>query len=274
MQWFPVLLVAIFALFVQLHCLRHEPWHDFRPWKVGNFIAGETYSKSPEIDFVFQYKNNADGSIREITMDELSNIAEDSLQSNDLEMNYTYYDRIEKIITPGINARLADFSITDLEQKQDIKNNVIISPSYTFIIFIRDVTEVTSARFTSTKNLIEELEANSMDYYVITGSLPEETVLFNTENQVDIHFYFSDITPLKTAIRNNPGVILLKEGYVIDKWSFRDIPSMENIKESMSGYEKKLEKYKLKHPPVLPAGETQQPLKKERLENNKEISVN
>ena len=40
------LLVGLIAiLFVQIYCLRHEPWHDFRPWYKGNFIAAETYSK-------------------------------------------------------------------------------------------------------------------------------------------------------------------------------------------------------------------------------------
>ncbi|MDR1878399.1 MAG: DoxX family membrane protein [Bacteroidales bacterium] len=251
-QWLPLLLAGGFSLFTQIYCLRHEPWHDFRPWKTGNFIAGETYSQAPEIDFIFRYKNNVDNTVREITMSELTEISDDSIQSLDLETNYTYYDRIEKVITPGINARLADFSITDPEQKQDIKNDVILSNNYTLIIFMHDVTKVTPDRFASVKKLIEEAEAGQMDYVVVTGSLPQETILFNTENNTDIHFYFSDITPLKTAIRNNPGVILIKDGYVLDKWSFRDIPSISELKAEMPEYEKNLIKYKQKHPPVLP----------------------
>ncbi|MDR0605047.1 MAG: DoxX family protein [Bacteroidales bacterium] len=253
-QWLPLLLVAGFSLFVQIHCLRHEPWHDFRPWKVGNFIAGETYSQAPVVDYVFQYKNNTTGSIKEITMEELSLIAEDSIQSVDLENNYTWHDRIEKIIQEGINAPLADFTITDIRNKNDIKNNIITSPNYTFIIFMRDVREITPEKFEPIRNLIRDLDANNWDYIVITGSLLQETEMFNKENNTDIYFYFSDITPLKTAIRNNPGVILIKQGYVIDKWSFRDIPSIETIKASIPEYDEDLEKYKKKHPPLLPDG--------------------
>ena len=249
-QWLPIALVTAFSLFTMLHCLRHEPWHDFRPWKVGNYIAGETYSQAPEVDFVFQYKKNTNGSIVEITMDELSEIADDSTRNEDLENNYTFFGRKEKIIIPAVNARLADFSITDKEQNIDIKNEVILSPDYTFIIFIRDVTEVTPERFASTKKFIAESDENQMNYYVLTGSLTQEADTFNIINQTDIHFYYSDITPLKTAIRNNPGVILIKDGYVLDKWAFRDIPSMSKIKEDMPAYEKKLEKYKQKNPPM------------------------
>ena len=254
-QWFPMILVLGFSLFALFSCLRYEPWHDFRPWKVGNFIAGETYSQAPEVDFVFQYKNNADGSMKELTMDDLSAIANDSLQSEDFETNYTYHNRIEKIIKPGIYASLGDFSITDLIQKKDIKNEIITSPEYTFIIFIRDVTEITPQKFETTKTLIQELKANEMNYVVLTASLQQETEAFNKEYNTDIYFYYSDATPLKTAIRNNPGVILIKEGYVMDKWSYRGIPSLEDIKASFNKYEKKLEKYKVKRPPVLPTGE-------------------
>lgn len=249
-QWLPMILVGCFALFTMLYCLRHEPWHDFRPWKVGNYIAGETYSQAPEVDFVFQYKNNINGSMMEITMDELTEISDDSIRSEDLENNYTFIGRKEKILKPAINASLADFSITDKVQNHDIKNSVIISDEYTFIIFIRDVTEVTPNRFASTKKFIQECDANHMNYYVLTGSLEKEVDTFNIINNTDIHFYYSDITPLKTAIRNNPGVILIKDGYVLDKWAFRDIPSMGKIKNSMPKYERKLEKYKKKNPPM------------------------
>ena len=254
-QWFPMILVCGFSLFAMFDCLRHEPWHDFRPWKIGNFIAGQTYSQAPEVDFVFQYKNNTDGSIREITMEELSAIADDSLQSADLEENYTYHNRAEKIIKQGIYATIGDFTIMDLNQKNDIKNEIITSDDYTFIIFIRDVTEVTPEKFATTKKLIQELELDSIKHVVLTGSLQQETEVFNKENEVEIYFYYSDITPLKTAIRNNPGVILLKEGYVIDKWSYRDIPSIEKIKNTYPEYEQKLEKYKIKQPPILPSSE-------------------
>ena len=261
-QWFPALLVVGFSIFMQFHCLRHEPWHDFRPWKVGNFIASETYSEAPVVDFVFHYRHKTDGFILEISMDELSEISDDSLRLADLGNNYVYADRKEKVIKPAVNARLADFTIMDLEQKQDIKNHAILSSEYTFIIFIRDVMGVSPERFASTKKFIEECDAVGMDYYVVTGSLKENADTFNMINNTDILFYYSDVTPLKTAIRNNPGVILLKGGYVLDKWAYRDIPSLADIKSTMPKYEQNLEKYKKKNPPILPGQKKQEEIVK------------
>jgi len=255
-QWGPIVLITGFALFMQFFCLRHEPWHDFRPWKVGNFIAGETYSQAPEIDYVFKYKNIHDQSIKEITMDELTEISSDSALEADLAENYTYVDRAEKVIRPAINAKLSDFTLTDGETREDIKNQIIMSPDYTFIIFAKDITTLSEKGYAAINTLINECRSQKMNYVIVTGSLKEEADTFNIKRGTDWHFYFSDVTPLKTAVRNNPGVVLLKEGYVVDKWSFRDIPALQEIISKLPKYDKRLEKYKKKIPPKLPNGKT------------------
>ena len=253
-QWGPVVLVTGFAFFTQFYCLRHEPWHDFRPWKVGNFIAAETYSQAPEVDFVFKYKNINDQSIKEITMDEMTAISADSILSSDFEKNYTYLDRVEKVIVEGINAKLSDFTITDFETKEDIKNQIIASPNYTFIIFARDVASISEEGYNVISTLVKECNEQNMDFVIVTGSLKEEVDTFNINRATNLHFYFSDVTPLKTAVRNNPGVILLKDGYVMDKWSYRDVPPLQEIVAKLPKYDAKLQKYKKKTPPKLPNG--------------------
>lgn len=44
-------------------------------------------------------------------------------------------------------------------------------------------------------------------------------------------FYMVDETALKSMIRANPGLILLKNGVVIDKWAWRDIPSYQELEK-------------------------------------------
>ena len=255
-QWGPVVLMTAFALFVQIFCLLHEPWHDFRPWKVGNFIAAETYSQAPKVDYVFKYKHNENQTIKEITINEMADISTDSILYNDFEKNYTYFDRAEKVIVPGINAKLSDFTLTDPETREDIKNQVIMSSDYTFIIIVRDVTSLSEEGYTTIRTLLAECDAQAKDYVVVTASLKEEVDTFNAKHGTDIYFYYSDATPLKTAVRNNPAVILLKEGYVMDKWSFRDIPALKEIVEKYPKYDANLTKYKKNIPPKLPNGKT------------------
>ena len=258
-EWGPLVLASAFMIFMEVHCLRHEPWHDFRPWNKGHFIAAETYAEAPEKDFVFQYKNVETGELREITMDELMEISEDSLRNADLEEHYAYVSRVEKLIKPGVVAHLTDFTMMESESRKDVRQRVIESPDYQFIIFFRDVTDCPEKGWKRVNELATACVQSGISFSAVTASLASEVEQLTAGRQLPYTFYYSDATPMKTALRNNLGVLLLKEGYVLDKWSFRDVPTYEKFVRDMPRYEQALARYKEKEPPVLPNGEMLHP---------------
>lgn len=257
-QWGPLALATVFMHFMEVHCLRHEPWHDFRPWKKGHFIAAETYSEAPQMDFVFQYRNKADGSMRELTMDELTAVSEDSASNADLENNYAYAGRRERLVKAGVDARLADFTLMDVESRADLKEEVIEEEGYHFLMVFRDVRKTAVEKMRKINELAAACETEGIPFVAVTASFPEEVEALREQTGITYPFYYSDATPLKTALRNNLGLILLKDGYVLDKWSFRDVPSFECFLSKRESYDKAMEKHLRKHPPVLPNGDTLQ----------------
>ena len=44
-----------------------------------------------------------------------------------------------------------------------------------------------------------------------------------------------DQTELKIVVRANPGLVLVKNGVVLEKWAGRDVPSPEELREFLSG---------------------------------------
>jgi hypothetical protein len=46
-------------------------------------------------------------------------------------------------------------------------------------------------------------------------------------------YYTMDPTPLKSIVRSNPGVLLLKGNTIVKKWSSYAIPSYETVKKYM-----------------------------------------
>jgi hypothetical protein len=52
---------------------------------------------------------------------------------------------------------------------------------------------------------------------------------FADNNNAPYEFLTCDQTELKIVVRSNPGLVLLKDGIVIKKWSWRDIPSFNDL---------------------------------------------
>ena len=63
-------------------------------------------------------------------------------------------------------------------------------------------------------------KANGINFYILTSSGTEEVKSY--ENCLT--FSSADETTLKTMVRANPGYILLKDGTIIGKWSWANVP--------------------------------------------------
>ena len=47
---------------------------------------------------------------------------------------------------------------------------------------------------------------------------------------LNFNFFFTDETTLKTIIRSNPGLVLLKDGIIVGKWHYNDFTETEEMK--------------------------------------------
>jgi hypothetical protein len=54
---------------------------------------------------------------------------------------------------------------------------------------------------------------------------------YRMDNGTAFDYYYSDDVVLKTMVRSNPGLILMKDGIVLAKWGFRDFPGYDEVKE-------------------------------------------
>ena len=60
--------------------------------------------------------------------------------------------------------------------------------------------------------------------------MDEDINEFKHETASVMPFYFTDETTLKTIVRSNPGLVMLKKGTVVGKWHFNDFPNYQDIK--------------------------------------------
>jgi hypothetical protein len=75
-----------------------------------------------------------------------------------------------------------------------------------------------------------ELERFSNDFKFIPITAASSDVIDRISIDLDLKykFYSGDEIMLKTMIRSNPGFIMIKNGTILAKWSYRDFPQMEN----------------------------------------------
>ncbi|NRA51380.1 MAG: DoxX family protein [Phaeodactylibacter sp.] len=59
---------------------------------------------------------------------------------------------------------------------------------------------------------------------------PEKLEQFQQASESSYPFYTGDDILLKTIVRSNPGVVLLKNGKIIDKWHYKKLPAYQDLK--------------------------------------------
>jgi hypothetical protein len=65
-----------------------------------------------------------------------------------------------------------------------------------------------------------------------TASTSDKIDKFRHDHNIMFNIYQNDEKALKTILRSNPGLILIKDGIVVDKWHYNDFPTMEKLQKS------------------------------------------
>ena len=222
--WLVAVFIIIFSISFCVYNLINEPILDFRPYKIGanipKLMAVEE-GKSPVYENVFIYEK--DGEKKEFS--------EDSYPWSD--STWVFVDRISKLIKEGDEPIIHDFSINRLylnrdrtlvENKEDITTEVLADTGYTFLMLAYSLPETKEdylSRFEDVNNYAREY---NYKFYCLTSS-PEEIVIDQErENITNFDFCQGDERTLKTIVRSNPSLILIKDGIIVNKWSDKDTP--------------------------------------------------
>lgn len=79
---------------------------------------------------------------------------------------------------------------------------------------------------------VEKAQQEGIKVFAVVSATPEMVEDFKKDGGPDIPYLNSDDITLKTIIRSNPGVLLLKDGVLIKKWHYKKLPDFETIKKN------------------------------------------
>lgn len=223
-EWVIVAAYTLAGILIFVFNINHLPVIDFRPYHVGADIkAGMVIPEGAPVsvyETTFLYKKN--GEVKEFT--------DKNYPWND--STWVWVETKQKLVKQGYEAPIHDFSVTD-ENGMDLTDSVLNYKGYTFLLISTDLRTADKDGILKASQIAEEAKKNGHSFYCLTASPLDFAASYKKAYNLKFSFYTTDKTTLKTIIRSNPGLVLLKEGVVIGQWHYNDFPEAGFVKVNM-----------------------------------------
>ena len=218
-QWIVRYYTITYIVVTSVYCLYTLPIFDFRPYRVGtNIKQGMEIpegAEQPEFESTFILRKN--GVTREFTL------------NNYPDSTWEYVDTKTVQTKKGYEPPIHDFAITTNDTGEDITEQVLTKKGYTFLLVSPRLAVADDSNFGDIDQIYEYAEENGVDFFCLTASTNEDIERWRELTGAEYTFCNADETTLKTMIRSNPGLILLKDGTIIGKWSHNALPQTDDL---------------------------------------------
>lgn len=214
--WSLMSIMAVFFIVFIFYNLRYLPVIDFLPYKTGTYIPDGMIlpeGKSPDkYETTFIYEKN--GEEKEFS---LTNYPAG-------DTSWKFVDQKSVLVSKGYEPPIHDFILTSMDN-ENLTDKILSSNNFTMLMVTRKLDEADPELLTEGYDMGSFCKSNSIDFYILTASTSDEIKYVNTW----LPFLLVDETTLKTMVRSNPGYLLLKEGTILHKWSWANLPDKEEI---------------------------------------------
>ncbi len=223
-QWIVTNYTIVFILVSSGLSLYYLPIFDFRPYHIGvNIPRGMEIPKGaklPQFKTTFIMEKN--GQRKEFTLDNYPDASWKFIDSKTVQTSEGYIPPIH------------DFSITDNKTGLDLTNSVLSHKGYTFLLISPHLETADDSNFGDIDRLYEYAQSYDIPFYCLTASTTKAIKRWIDLTGAEYPFCITDEAVLKTIIRSNPGLLLLKDGTIINKWSHNNLPNEAKLSRPIS----------------------------------------
>ena len=213
-------------LCLSIYCYRHLPVLDFRPYAVGkNITEGMRLpegAKPDQYEVTLKYKNKQTGEIRSFT--------EENYPWQDT-LNWEYESSSERLVKKGYITPIHDLVI-EHPTLGNITEEILEDDNHTILAVAYNLNQSDTQYQPAINRLAEYAREKGIRFYGLTSSTERDIEAYKKRNHVPYEFCTADEIQLKTMIRSNPGVIILREGTILDKWAGKDVPDVKELQDT------------------------------------------
>ena len=133
----------------------------------------------------------------------------------------------------GEDSPYSEFFIESTDDGEDITEQVLTTGGYTFLLVAPHLEQADDSEFDVLNSIYEYSLDNKYPFYCLTASTRNGITRWQDITGAEYPFCNTDETTLKTIIRANPGLLLLKDGVVIRKWSHNALPTETELSKPL-----------------------------------------
>ena len=129
----------------------------------------------------------------------------------------------------GEDSPYAEFFMELTDEGEDITEKVLDNEGYTFLLVSPHLEQADDSQLDELNQIYEYSLDNGYPFYCLTASTEKAISRWRDITGAEYPFCNTDDITLKTVIRSNPGLLLLKDGVIIRKWSHNDLPEENEL---------------------------------------------
>lgn len=221
-QWLVFVYAAISIVLFMQYNLRHLPAWDFRPYSIGTNVAKSMTipDEAPRDEYETIFILEKDGSERTFTLEDYP------------DSTWAFVRRESRLVSKGYVPPITDFCLTALDG-EDVTWDVLELPGYVFFLVARDLSRTNEGLLDVINDLYDYAKVGGYPFYMLTSSNEEVIEEWTAHTGASYSYLNVDEVLLKTMIRANTGLIVLKDATIVGKWSAADLPRDEQLVQAM-----------------------------------------
>ena len=221
-------LVSVASLLFGLYTYNFLPIIDFLPYKVGAHIPSLMVippgEKPDEFQIMYHLKNKKTKAEKDMSDKEY---LKTEIWKDD---NWGIVGEPSKtLVKKGYEPKIKDLIITDASGT-DYTKELIENPYYSLVFVAYSLNDTNEKAIGDLNALaLNATQQFNIRSVLLTSNSASDAEKFIKKYNLFSEVFYADAVPLKSMVRANPGVLLLKNGVVINKWHFHNVPSFEQL---------------------------------------------
>lgn len=214
-RWMVTMFAICYVMLVEIVSTSFLPIIDFRPFAVGSDLRKAVVDIPSETKTIYRFEKNG----------EVAEFDDETYPDS----TWNYLGSRTEVLKEGRPSLIADFAFLDMVDGDDYTLEILDDTTYVCMLIMNRIETADESRVDKINDLYDICVEQNIKFYAATSSEEESVELWRKRTGAEYPVLWADEVMLKTIIRANPGVLLIKNGVVVGKWNVTDLPSAEEI---------------------------------------------